>query len=108
MGYGYKPTSFPNGTNVKIGICGGGTAGDHTLVGGIEENDAIMHVLRVTLVQGDSTGANVTFSSAADLTSEFTDPCASDDTISNSGGTNTTNTLLVCLFADADAGESSL
>lgn len=108
MGYGFKPTSFPNGVNTKFGIGAGGAAGNHTITGGIEANDAIIQVLRITLIQGNSTGANVTFSSAADLTSEFTDPCASANTISNSGGTATTNTVLVCLFADADAGEDSL
>jgi len=105
MGYGFKPTSFPNGVNTKIGICNGGSAGDHTLTGGIEANDAIMQVLRLTLIAGAST---TTLSSAADLTSEFTDPCASANTISNSGGTATTGAILVCLFADADAGKDSL
>jgi hypothetical protein len=99
--FGYSPTSFPNGTGIKIGVCAGGTAGDHTLVGGIEENDAIQQVLRITLSSDE-------LSSAAVLTSEFTDPCESDDTISNSGGTNTTGAILVCIFADADAGEDSL
>ena len=102
---GYFPTGFPNGTNLKIGICGGGSPGDHTLSGGIEDGDAIQQVLRVTLETGATT---VEFSSAADLTSEFTDPCASDDTISNSGGTNTTGALLVCIFADIDASEATL
>lgn len=105
MGYGFKPTSFPNGVNTKFGIGAGGAAGNHTITGGIEANDAIIQVLRVSLVTGASV---VAFSSAADLTSEFTDPCASANTISNSGGTSTSNAILVCLFADADAGEDSL
>ena len=99
--FGYSPTTFPNGTNLKIGVCAGGSAGDHTLTGAIEENDAIQQVLAITL-------SSDALSSAADLTSEFTDPCASDDTISNSGGTNTTDAILVCIFADADIGTDSL
>lgn len=98
---GYSPTCFPNGTNLKIGVGAGGTAGNHTISGGIEDGDAIQQVLRVTLSSDE-------YSSGADLTSEFTDPCASDNTISNSGGTNTTGALLVCIFADVSSGSDTL
>lgn len=104
--YGYSPTGFPNGTTIKIAVGNGGSAGDHTVVGGIEANDAIQQVLRISLTTGATTVT--TISSSADLTSEFTDPCASDDTISNSGGTNTTGALIVCIYADADGGAASL
>lgn len=102
---GYSPTGFPNGTTTKIAVGNGGTAGDHTVVGGIEDGDAIQQVLRITLVTGAST---TTISSSADLTSEFTDPVESDNTINNDGGTNTTGAILVCIYADADGGASSL
>lgn len=98
---GYNPTGFPNGTSTKIAIGAGGAAGDHTVIGGIEEGDAIHQVLRITLSSDE-------YSSGADLTSEFTDPCDSDDTISNSGGTDTTGALLVCIFSDADIAASNL
>ena len=71
----------------------GGSAGDHTLTG-IATVDYIMSVSKINF---DTDG---TISTVSDLTSEFSISAA--DTISNSGGTDTTDALLLVLWADYD------
>lgn len=98
---GYKPTVFPNGTGLKSAWCGGGTAGDHTIDSsfGVEAGDLIQQAVQLDI---DTDG---TLATAVDLTSEFTRVVASANTVSNSGGTNTTDCILAFLIQDVDARE---
>lgn len=87
-------TRFPHGLNVKLGCVAGGTAGSHTLTG-----IAVADVLRsVWSARFLTTGL---INSVDDLTSEFSISAA--NTLSNSGGTNTTGRLLMVVYTDADA-----
>lgn len=97
---GYSPTVFPNGTGLKSAWCAGGEPGDHTIDSsfGVEEGDLVQQAVRIEL-------SGALLKTATDLTSEFTRVVASDDTVSNSGGTDTTNCLLYFLFQDVDAAE---
>jgi len=73
--------------NLKIGLVAGGAAGDHTLTG-IALGDEIIFVGHFTTAAAIAT--------LADLTSEFSVTAA--DTISNAGGTDTTNDQLMVLY----------
>lgn len=98
---GYKPTVFPGGTAQKTAVLNGGSAGDHTVASsfGLEAGDLIQQVYYYAL-------SGVLISTQADITSEFTRVCAAANTVSNTGGTDTTGALLHVVFVDVDARES--
>jgi hypothetical protein len=85
------PTKLATGV-VKSTIIDGGAAGDHTVTG-IKVGDNLVAVLQV-----DATDATETY---ADLTSEFS--ITGDDTINNTGGTDTTGCGLVVIWEDRTA-----
>ena len=78
----------------KLFALAGGTAGDHTVTG-ITTDDSLMGVVYANYA---TTGA---ISSAGDLISEFSITAA--NTINNAGGTNTTDMLLLVMYADYNA-----
>lgn len=84
---------FPNGLNVRLSCIKGSTAGTFTLTG-IAVSDAIMSVIKVR----QSTGG-IAWNSVDDITTEFSISAA--NTITNTGGTNSTLALLLVLWADA-------
>ena len=86
-------TRFPNGVAQYIGTSVGAAAGDVPVVGGIKKGDKL---LRVVVVSFDGDGDTV---ASADLTSEFT--ITADDTINNTGGTSTADSLVLVQWASA-------
>lgn len=78
---------------IKLALIKGGSAGSHTLTG-ITTDDKI---LSVWAEEFDGDGD---ISTVSDLTSEFSISAA--NTISNTGGTATTDALLQVLWADYD------
>lgn len=94
-------TVFPNGTNVYKVWFGGGAAGDHTVDSsfGVEDGDVVGQVIALKV---DTDG---TFGTALDLTSEFTSPIGSDNTLNNTGGTATTGYLIEALLFDQNPND---
>ena len=88
-------TVFSNGTNRKMFVVAGGTAGSFTAPTsvGLAAGDTIDQVLKIK-----TPGAALT--SCVDLTSEFTNPVAAANTVSNAAGTNTTGCFLYVFFND--------
>lgn len=78
----------------------GGAAGNLTVTG-ISLDDKIIQVIHIAL----SEGAPNTFDAPADLTSEFSITAA--NTINNTGGTATTDGLVIVEWYDADWGFTS-
>jgi len=78
---------------LKITPVKGGSAGDHT-VAGIATVDAILSVSKINF---ETEGI---ISTVADLTTEFTITGAA--TINNTSGTDTTDALLLVLWAEYD------
>ena len=89
-------TVFPNGINSREAWFGGGAAGDHTVDSsfGVAVGDVVQQVVALWV------DADGTFSTALDLTSEFTSPVAAANTLSNAAGTATTDALVHVIFAD--------
>lgn len=81
---------------IAIRLVPGGTAGDIS-VSGITTKDSLMAVeqLSLTVDTGDGSINNV---STSDLLDEFT--IASDGTINNDGGTDTSNTALLVMWIE--------
>jgi hypothetical protein len=94
-----KKTVFPNGINRKVAILSGGTAGQNAVATtfGIKDDDVLEQAVRVTMT-GNSNGAAIVFSSAADIT----DDCALTTDGYLSTGTNYTGALIFAYFADQD------
>jgi len=92
-------TLFPNGVGQKLAVGVGTTAGDITVTGDIKAEDTIVQVLKLTMTSA-VVGEPSVLSSAEDLTGEFT--VADDDTINNTGGTDTTGATLVVIYAQAE------
>ena len=86
------------GSQVEQTVVDGGAAGDHTVTG-ITTSDTLISVLHV---EGDGTQ----LTGAADLTSEFSITGA--DTINNTGGTASTNGVLIVTYTDAAVGDTDL
>jgi hypothetical protein len=86
-------TRFPHGLNIRLSAVKGSTAGNFTITG-ITTSDAIMSVIKVRY----STGG-IVVNSVADLSSEFSVTAA--NTINNTSGTNSTNAVLLVMWADA-------
>lgn len=82
-------TFFPNGIGQGVTFIVGGAAGDHTVTG-IKTTDKLLAVQAVTFAAGVP-------SAVTGLLSEFT--ISADDTINNTGGTNTADTLLAVTVA---------
>ena len=80
-----KITALSNA--LKFSLINGGAAGNHT-VSGIVSGDAIVAVLHHTAA-----------AAMADLTGEFS--ISADDTINNTGGTDTTGDQLLVIWNDA-------
>ncbi len=99
--YGYSPTVFPGGTGAKVAYAAGTSAGSVTFDTsfGIEVGDLVEQVVALTI---DTDG---TFSTALDLTSEFTRVVTGANNLTNTGGTDTTGAILVASFHDVDAAE---
>jgi len=74
-------------------LINGGAAGNHT-VSGIRVGDSLISVIQFDVDTGGIVGV-------ADLTSEFT--ITGNDTINNTGGTNTTGDKLYVLYQDLTA-----
>ena len=83
-----------NNVQTFVDIVGGATAGDVT-VSGITTTDTL-----IAVVQFEVSGSNVT--SVVNLTSEFT--ITEDDTINNTGGTDTTGDFLQVTWSRTSAG----
>lgn len=101
---GRKPTCYPNGLNMYRASVAGGSAGDHSIDSsyGIEVGDLIHQVESITI------GTDGSITTAVDITSEFGSLCVTANTINNTGGTDTTGSLIVVTWYDADAGEGTL
>jgi hypothetical protein len=93
-------TVFTNGTNLRQCVLAGSTAGAFATPAsvGVEVGDTIQQVLRIRLKV--SSTSLCTLSSCVDLTSEFVNPVDTADQVENTGGTNSTNALLLVLFND--------
>ena len=89
--------------SVPTRVAKGGAAGSHTLVvgGGVTAavGDLIQSAIQIEF------GTNGAISTIVDLTSEFTSPIATASTADNTGGTYTTNALLLFQIVDQDAGK---
>lgn len=85
-------TRFPNGVAQIAVMVAGGTAGDHT-VDEADVGDAVVNVQRVTF------DASAVITSTTDLTTEFESPVEEDGKINNSGGTNSTDAVLLITLA---------
>jgi hypothetical protein len=80
--------------NIRISTLTGGSAGDLTLTG-ITTDDSLLSVSVLEFdVDGDA-------ASAGELTSEFSITAA--DTINNTGGTATTDQIVLVFWVDDDA-----
>lgn len=97
-------TPNPSGIipRVRLTPVPGGAAGDLTLTGIKDGEDKILSVMHLTLTLAEGTPNTTDAWAIADLTSEFS--ISADDTINNTGGTATTNDLLLVLWYDADWG----
>lgn len=82
-----KVTYFPNGVNQGTIILIGGAAGDHTATG-IKAGDQIVKIEAVEFAAGVPSDIH-------GLTDEFT--VSADDTLNNTGGTDTTDMLIVAV-----------
>lgn len=82
-----------SGLPLVFTVIDGGAAGNHTVTG-IAVGDELLGVVHIT---GDGTQ----LTGGEDLLSEFTITAA--NTINNTGGTATTNGILLILYNDKDA-----
>lgn len=81
---------------IKTAVITGGAAGNHTVTGiskGLKhyDGDKLISVIEVAVTTGVPT----------DRTAEFS--ITADNTINNTGGTDTTNDRLVVIYSDYDA-----
>jgi len=87
----------------------GGAAGNHTLTG-ITVEDRLLKVTFVKLALAEGTPNTITWTTS-DLTSEFrgasTKGVTADDTISNPGGTDTSDGILLVFWQDVDRDNTS-
>ena len=86
------------GLGLKQTIISGGSAGDHT-VSGISTDDQLIGVVKIDGTADTGTG-DMTWA-CSDLASEFS--ITADDTINNTGGTDTTGAVLLVTYLDYDA-----
>lgn len=83
----------------------GAAAGNHTLTGISVQNDRLLSVRSVTFTLTEGVPNTINTFAVADLTSEFS--ITADNTINNTGGTDTTGRLLIVEYYDYDYGETS-
>lgn len=87
-------TVFPNGTDSRLAIAKGAAAGDVAVDSsfGIAAGTILEQVSYVVLA------TNAVVTTAKDLSSEFTSPVATDNTINNTGGTSTAGGIVFIKF----------
>ena len=87
---------------VKMFAVAGGAAGTHTVTG-ITTDDYLLGVAKINFKTTGSTVSSLTtyVQTVSDLLSEFS--ISADDTVTNASGTDSTNALLLILYADYDA-----
>jgi hypothetical protein len=94
-----EPVTHHSSSNLRISALAEGAAGDFTLTG-ITLDDEILCVCGVKATLSAGTPNTVAFS-AVNVTSEFSITAA--NTINNTAGTDLSDTILFCLWVDADA-----
>lgn len=90
---------------VRTSYAPGGAAGAHTVTGISENEDRLISVIAITFTLTEGAPNTVDSFQVDDLTDEFT--ISADDTIDNTGGTDTTGNLLVVVWNDHDWGEQT-
>lgn len=87
---GVTLSGFPR--PIATAIVPGGAAGNHKVVGDLRAGDSLISVRHVS----------ADLVTNADLTAQFTIPAASNATINNAAGTDTTGNFLIVTWAKAE------